>query len=125
MNQSSGSLDSFALRRQAVEAPPSGIVAVVDHARTREGLIPLWVGEGDLPTPEFISRPAADALLGGETFYTWQQGIPPLREALARYFGRHFGIASGPRDYIVVGSGMQAIQLAIQAVAGAGDECVY
>ena len=125
MNVSPASLAGFNLRREALEAPASGIVEVFQHARGRDGLIPLWVGEGDLPTPDFIARPAADALLGGETFYTWQQGIPDLRAALARYFGRHFGIESGPRDYIVTGSGMQAIQLSLQAVAGAGDECVY
>jgi len=125
MNVSSASLAGFALRREAVEAPASGIVEVFQHARGREGLIPLWVGEGDLPTPDFISRPAAEALLGGETFYTWQQGIPELRAALAGYYGRHFGIESGIHDYIVTGSGMQAIQLSLQAVAGAGDECVY
>ena len=119
------SLDAFNLRAEARDAPASGIVAVFQHARGKAGLIPLWVGEGDLGTPDFIARPAANALTGGETFYTWQQGIPELRAALARYYGRHFGIDSGPNDYIVVGSGMQAIQLALQAVAGAGDECVY
>lgn len=125
MNVSSAPLAGFNLRREAVEAPPSGIVEVFQHARGREGLIPLWVGEGDLSTPDFIARPAAEALLGGETFYTWQQGIPDLRDALARYYTRYFGIETDARDYIVTGSGMQAIQLSLQAVAGAGDECIY
>ncbi len=49
----------------------------------REGLIPLWAGEGDSSTPDFISRAAADALVAGETFYTYQRGIPDLRQALA------------------------------------------
>jgi len=69
---------------RALSAPESGIVEVVNYARGRDGLIPLWVGEGDLPTPAFISDVARDALAGGETFYTWQRGIPPLREALSR-----------------------------------------
>jgi len=125
MTSHMSSLDAFKLRAEARDAPASGIVAVFQHARGRAGLIPLWVGEGDLGTPNFIARPAADALIGGETFYTWQQGIPELRAALARYYSRQFGIDSDPDDYIVVGSGMQAIQLALQAVAGAGDECVY
>ena len=43
------------------------------------GLIPLWVGEGDLPTPAFICEAAARSLAAGETFYTWQRGIPELR----------------------------------------------
>jgi aspartate/methionine/tyrosine aminotransferase len=79
------------LRAEARAAPESGIVAVINHGRLREGLIPLWAGEGDLPTPSFISDAAARGLADGETFYTWQKGIPPLRQALARYYARHFG----------------------------------
>jgi aspartate/methionine/tyrosine aminotransferase len=113
------------LRERAAGAPISGIVEVFDYARGRDDLIPLWVGESDLPTPEFIARPAAEALLNGETFYTWQQGIPELRMALGRYYARHFGIEAGPQDFCVTGSGMQAVQLAVQAVMGEGDECIY
>ena len=50
-----------ALRREAREAPDSGIVEVFNYGRGREGLIPLWAGEGDLPTPEFICRGDASA----------------------------------------------------------------
>ncbi|MEX0345236.1 MAG: pyridoxal phosphate-dependent aminotransferase [Rhizobiaceae bacterium] len=109
----------------AGKAPISGIIAAVDHGREKEGLIPLWAGEGDLPTPEFICRPANAAMLDGETFYTWNRGIPDLRQALARYHQRHFGNANSPDRHIVTGSGMQSIQLAIQAIAGHGDDIVY
>lgn len=113
------------LRPEARLAPESGIVAVMNHGRLREGLIPLWAGEGDLPTPEFITRAAMDALAAGETFYTWQRGIPELREALARYHKRHFDRDFAAEEFLVTGSGMQSIQLAIDAVAGAGDEVVH
>jgi aspartate/methionine/tyrosine aminotransferase len=113
------------LRAEARAAPESGIVAVVNHGRLREGLIPLWAGEGDLPTPAFISDAAARGLAGGETFYTWQKGIPDLRQALARYYARHFGKTFPEEEFIVTGSGMHAIQLALDALAGAGDEVVY
>jgi aspartate/methionine/tyrosine aminotransferase len=113
------------LRPEARLAPESGIVAVMNRGRGKEGLIPLWAGEGDLPTPDFITRAAMEALEAGETFYTWQRGIPELREALARYHGRHFGRDFAASEFLVTGSGMQSIQLAIDAVAGAGDEVVY
>ncbi|RUZ70827.1 aspartate aminotransferase, partial [Mesorhizobium sp. M7A.F.Ca.CA.001.14.1.1] len=58
------------LRTEARAAPESGIVAVVNYGRLREGMIPLWAGEGDLPTPAFITDAASKALAGGETFYT-------------------------------------------------------
>jgi aspartate/methionine/tyrosine aminotransferase len=113
------------LRPEARLAPESGIVAVANYGRGREGLIPLWAGEGDLPTPAFIADAASRALQEGETFYTWQRGIPELRQALARYHTRHFGRQFPPEEFIVTGGGMQAIQLALQAVAGGGDEVLY
>ncbi|MER9231883.1 pyridoxal phosphate-dependent aminotransferase [Mesorhizobium sp. M0622] len=113
------------LRAEARAAPESGIVAVMNRGRGRDGMIPLWAGEGDLPTPAFITDAAAKAMAGGETFYTWQRGIPELRQALARYYTRHFGKTFADEEFIVTGSGMHAIQMAIDAVAGKGDELVY
>lgn len=112
------------LSRRAMEAPESGIVAVVNHGRLKPGLIPLWAGEGDEPTPDFISRPATDALLAGETFYTWQRGIPELRQALADYHTRHFGRTLPLDAFCVTGSGMQAIKIAIEAVTDPGGEII-
>lgn len=113
------------LSPRAVQAPESGIVEVVNYARGRDGLLPLWVGEGDLPTPEFISRAAMDALSGGETFYTYQRGIPELRQALSDYYARHFDITLPVEHFYVTGSGMQAIQIAVQALTSPGDKLVY
>ncbi|MDJ1157969.1 pyridoxal phosphate-dependent aminotransferase [Chelatococcus sp. SYSU_G07232] len=112
------------LRREAREAPESGIVEVVNHGRTRPGLIPLWVGEGDLATPSFISEAATRSLAAGETFYTWQRGVPELREALARYIGRVYGRTCSHERFFVTGSGMQALQIAVRMLAGDGDEVI-
>ncbi|MDO3434743.1 pyridoxal phosphate-dependent aminotransferase [Rhizobium sp. CBN3] len=113
------------LSPRAIAAPESGIVEVVNYARGREGLLPLWVGEGDLPTPDFISRAAMDALASGETFYTWQRGIPELRRALSDYYVRHFSLRLPAEHFYVTGSGMQAIQICVQALTSPGDEFVY
>ncbi|AKI02294.1 aspartate/tyrosine/aromatic aminotransferase [Hoeflea sp. IMCC20628] len=112
------------LSRRAIEAPESGIVTVVNHGRLKPGLIPLWAGEGDESTPDFIARPAADALLAGETFYTWQRGIPELRQALSDYYARHFDRTLPLDAFCVTGSGMQAIKIAIEAVTNPGDEVI-
>ncbi|AGS20434.1 pyridoxal phosphate-dependent aminotransferase [Rhizobium etli] len=113
------------LSPRAIAAPESGIVEVVNYARGREGLLPLWVGEGDLPTPDFISRAAMEALAAGETFYTWQRGIPELRRALSDYYVRHFSLRLPAEHFYVTGSGMQAIQICVQALTSPGDEFVY
>ncbi len=110
---------------RAAAAPRSGIGEIVTYARGRENLMPLWIGEGDLPTPDFITRAASEALLAGETFYTWTQGIPALREEIVRYYQRHYGRDLSVDNIYVTGSGMQSIVLAVQTVASAGDEIVY
>lgn len=113
------------LSARALKAPESGIVEVVNHGRGRDGLIPLWVGEGDLKTPDFIADAATGSLKRGDTYYTWQRGIPELRAALAAYHARHFGGAFSPENFFVTGSGMQAIRITIEALTAPGDEIVY
>jgi len=113
------------LSTRAVSAPESGIVEIINHARGREGLIPLWAGEGDLPSPDFINRAATEALMAGETFYTYQRGIPELRQALSDYYARHFSVSRPVEHFYVTGSGMHAIMLAVQAVTSPGDEMIY
>lgn len=112
------------LSEPARNAPTSGIVEVFNYGRGREGLIPLWVGEGDLPTPGFICDAAVEALRAGETFYTWQRGVPELRAALARYHATHYGVPENPERFFVTCGGMQALQTAIRLVAGPGDEVI-
>ncbi|WP_137156832.1 pyridoxal phosphate-dependent aminotransferase [Rhizobium sp. FKL33] len=113
------------LSPQSLAAPESGIVEIVNYARTRDNLIPLWVGEGDNPTPQFIADAAIASLNAGQTFYTYQRGIPELRQALSNYYARHFNKRLPPEHFYVVGSGMQAIKLSIEAVVKPGDEAIY
>jgi aspartate/methionine/tyrosine aminotransferase len=87
-------------------------------------VIPLWVGEGDTPTPSFIADAATRSLAAGETFYTWQRGIPDLRDAIARYMGRTYGREFHREQFYVTGGGMQAVQIVMRMLAGPGDEVI-
>jgi len=107
----------------------SGIVEVFKYGRGRQGLIPLWVGEGDLPTPPFICEAAKTSLDRGETFYTWQNGVPELREAIAAYMRQVYGGASdgrlfSPQNFFVTIGGMHAIEIATRLIVGPGDEAL-
>src|SRR5690606_10945818 len=113
------------LSSRGLAAPNSGISDVIDYANGRDNLIKLWVGEGDLPSPSFINKAAIDSLNNGETFYTYERGIPELRQALSRYYQRHFNTTLQPDNFYVTGSGMQAIVLAVQALTSPGDEMIY
>jgi aspartate/methionine/tyrosine aminotransferase len=112
------------IRPEALAAPESGIVEVFNYGRGREGLIPLWVGEGDLPTPDFICRAANASLAAGETFYEAQRGHPALREAISRYMSRLYRRELAPDRFHVTIGGMHALQLAMRLAAGSGDEVI-
>lgn len=119
------------LRPEVLAVPPSGIVEVFDAGRGRQGLIPLWVGEGDAPTPDFISAAITRSLADGETFYTWQCGLPELRQAMAAFMTRAYGTPFvdqqgkfGPERFFVTIGGMHALQVAVRLVAGPGDEVI-
>ncbi len=113
-----------AITPQSRNEPDSGIVAAAMYGFGKPGIISLWSGEGNVPTPEAFCRSATESLLQGETFYTYQRGIPELREALARYHTRQFGREFSHENFFVTTGGMGAIQSAIQSIAGEGDEII-
>jgi len=113
----------------ARDVPPSGIVEVFNYGRGRQGLIPLWVGEGDRPTPPFIANAAKASLDRGETFYADQRGISALREAIARYMTRVYGTLPGggafaPDRFFVTIGGMHALEIAAKMAVAPGDEAL-
>ena len=110
-------------------AAASGIVEAFDYGRGRQGLIPLWVGEGDQPPPACVIEAVKASLDRGETFYTYQAGIPPLREAIAAYMTRVYGAAPDggafdPKSFFVTIGGMHAIEIAVRLTLGAGEEAL-
>jgi len=111
-----------AVRPEALAAPESGIVEVFNYGRGRQGLIPLWVGEGDMATPAFITDAATRSLVAGETFYTHQRGVPELREAIGRYMTLLYDRDLPADRFFVTVGGMHALQLAFRIATGAGDE---
>ena len=103
---------------------PNGLVEVANLGLHRPGLIPLWFGETDLTTPEFIRNAAIAALNDGKTFYTWARGIPELRQAIADFHRRTLGIAIDVERVTVPGAAMLAIVTALQCVVETGDNVV-
>lgn len=87
-------------------------------------VVPLWFGEGDLVTPDFVRDAAAKGLQAGETFYTWQRGLPDLRAALSAYTERLYGIKCPADRLSVTTGGMQAILLTCQLLLDPGDNIV-
>jgi len=109
----------------ALQVPPSRIRELADIAMEMDGVIKLYFGESNVPTPEYIKRAATKALEEGYTFYTENAGLPGLRQDLADHYRRLQDVELDPRSEIVVtASGVQALNLSIRCVLNPGDEAL-
>ena len=102
----------------------SKIREVANAGMGLEGVIPLWYGEPDTATPDFVVEAACAALRAGHTFYTENLGIDELRQALAGYLT---GLYARPIDFnrvTVTGSGMIGVNLLQQILTDPGDNVV-
>ncbi len=103
---------------------PSLIRKLANQAIGNADVIPLWFGEPDQSTPQFIREAAKAALDEGNTFYQPNAGIPLLRTALADYMNNLYGTRFDIDNIIVTGSGMLGVMLAGQCVVAQGDTIV-
>ena len=87
-------------------------------------VVPLWYGEGDLPTPDFIREAADTAVRAGHTFYTYKAGLPELRATIADYLSGLYGREVGAERVAVTSSGMNALMLVAQTLIDPGDNLV-
>jgi len=86
-------------------------------------VLPFWFGEPDQETPAFIRDAAKQALDAGDTFYTHNFGVPPLREAIAGYLSALHGPLDASR-VAVTSSGVSALMLLSQLIINPGDRVV-
>ena len=111
-------------RQQIEQLEDSPIVEVWRSGIHLPDLIPLWAGEPDVPTPQFICDAATKALNEGRTFYSHNRGIPKLRAAVAAYLQRLYGITIPDDRIACTVSGMNAVMLIAQATVQQGDNVV-
>ena len=110
--------------RLAIEQlPASRIREVANAGLGRSDVLAFWFGESDEVTPAAVREAAAASLMRGETFYAHNLGLSELREGLAAYASALHGPVSVDR-IAVTSAGVTALMLAMQMLAGAGDEVV-
>lgn len=71
---------------------PSGIRKFFDIANEMDDVISLSIGEPDFQTPWHIREEGINSLKKGKTWYSPNRGFAELREEIASYYKRRFGI---------------------------------
>lgn len=111
------------MREAIAQLPGSRIREVANAGLGRPDVLAFWFGESDEVTPAPVREAAARSLAAGETFYSHNLGLPELREAVARYASALHGPVDVDR-VVVTSAGVTALMLAMQMLAGPGDEVV-
>jgi aspartate aminotransferase len=105
--------------------PHSRIRELAEIAMGMEGVLRLYFGESNLPTPDYIKQAAIRAMQDGYTFYTENAGLPSLRRELAANYRRLHGVELDPASEIVItASGVQALNVGIRCTLDPGDEAL-
>ena len=92
--------------------------------KTGKTVYPAWFGEGNVPTDKIIYNETIHALKAGETFYTYQNGIPIVRDKISKYMNEMFDVNTSPLQHSVVNGGMLGIKICCEMVLEKGDEVV-
>ena len=110
--------------RLAVEnLEASKIREVANAGMGRADVLAFWFGESDAATPDPVRRAAMASIERGETFYAHNLGLPELRASIAAYASALHGPVDVGRIAVTSG-GVNALMIAVQALADAGDEVV-
>ncbi len=111
--------------RAEVEAlQQNGITRIALPHITDPDIIPLWFGEGDMATPEFIRQAAKRALDEGDTFYCHTRGTQDFRDAIKRYLDGLYDLNLDPDRISVPGSAMLGITIAAQMALTTGSHAL-
>ncbi|MDG2528475.1 aminotransferase [Caulobacter endophyticus] len=89
------------------------------------GAINLGQGFPDDQGPIALRRKAGEALIEGSNQYPPMRGLPELRRAVARHYGRTQGLDLDPdREVIVTSGATEALAAAFLSLISPGDEVV-
>ena len=104
---------------------PSGIRKFFDIANEMDDVISLSIGEPDFQTPWHIRDEGINSLEKGKTWYSPNRGFMELRQEIANYYERRFGIPYDAKNQtLVTVGGSEAIDLVFRTLVQQGDEVI-
>lgn len=93
-------------------------------AAVKHGAVNLGQGFPDFGWPQEVLDTGSRALLEGSNQYAPSRGIPPLREAVAAHYKRHFGSDFSAANVCVTSGATEALGAAILATVGECNEVI-
>ena len=117
------------INKNILQIKETPIMEIANYGRnftkeTGKEVYPVWFGEGNIPTDQIIYNNTINALKGGKTFYTYQNGIPNVRYAIKKYMNEMFNVNTTSKQHSLVNGGMLGIKICCEMILEKGDEVV-
>jgi len=107
---------------------PFIVMEILERAQAMEAegenIVHMEIGEPDFQTPEAVKEAAHEALRGDRTKYTHSLGLPELRRAIGRHYGREYGVEIDPERVIVTTGTSGGMVLTFATLVDPGDEVI-
>lgn len=113
------------LTRLGTESAFEVLARAQELARNGADIINLGIGQPDFNTPQHIVEAAIAALRDGWHGYTPANGLPALRESVAKDLKRRHGVEINPDKIVVVPGGKPTMFFAMLMFGQAGAEIMY
>jgi aminotransferase len=97
---------------------------LVERAAQLDDVIMMGLGDPDAPTPPHVIEAVTDGIAAGRVKYTHPAGMPELRQAIAGYLARMYGLDYAASDVIVTAGTQEAVMLCMLALVDPGDEII-
>jgi alanine-synthesizing transaminase len=82
-------------------------------------------GAFDFPTPEHIKQALCRAVEENDSYYSPSEGLPELREAIAKKEKRVNSVTISPDDVLVTSGISEGIEMTLAALVDIGDEILF
>lgn len=116
------------ISKRASQISPFHVMDLLARAKKLQDegrdIIHLEVGEPDFDTPEPVISAAIAAAKQVKLHYTPATGLPELKQAVADYYKRRFGLNILPERVIITPGASGALQLILASVLDAGEEII-
>jgi aspartate/methionine/tyrosine aminotransferase len=92
--------------------------------RAGRRILHLELGQPDFDTPDCVTEAAIQALRDKKTGYTHSLGIMPLREGIAEYYLREYGVDIDPEQVVVTSGSSPAMLMIFSLLCRSGDQVI-
>ena len=114
------------LSTSARSVEPFFAMEILERAQELErggaSVVHLEVGEPDFPLPPCVEEAVVKAIRDGHTHYTHSLGLWELREEIAAYCGRRYGVQVATERVVVTTGSSGALALVMAMLIDPGDE---